>query len=131
MVGSTALSAETDNLTIEICHGGFVPLDRANGMVFKVTVKSNTDVAIKDLVIETKWWDSINELHYKRVDNKSIADAEIPCQNIPDVIYITGAMGTINGVRRDLTKNIRVVEPEDMGINPSGYMVKELVVEPR
>lgn len=130
-IGSTALPAEIEKFTVEICHGGFVPLDRANGMVFKVVVKSDTDVAIKDLVVDTKWWDTINSLHYKYVDNKSAAGAEIACQNTPDVIYITGAEGTIGGVRRDLTDNIRVVKPEDMGIDSSGYVVKELVVKPR
>ncbi len=130
-IGSTAISEEIGNLSIEICHGGFVPLDRASGMVFKVKVKSETNVTIEDLVVETKWWDSINRLHYKHVDNKSIVGAEIVCQNTPDIIYITGGMGTIKGIKHDLTKNIRVVRPEDMGIDPIDYVVKELVVKPR
>ncbi|MBN1574432.1 MAG: hypothetical protein JW984_14635 [Deltaproteobacteria bacterium] len=130
-IGSAAIPAEIGDFTIEICHGGFVPLDRANGMVFKVAIKSDTDVAIKDLVIETKWWDMMNRLNYKHVDNKTIAGAEIACQDTPDVIYITGAMGTIDGVKYDLIKYIRVVRPEEMGIDPGGYAVKELVVRPK
>ncbi len=129
VICTAAISADLNNLTIEICHGGFIPLDRANGMVFAVAVISDAEMVIKDLTIDTKWWDSINRLHYKYVDNKSVVKDEIGCQDTPDVIYITGAVGIINGVKHDLTNHIRVVRPKKMGIDPGDYVVKDLVVK--
>ncbi|MBN1881910.1 MAG: hypothetical protein JW885_07035 [Deltaproteobacteria bacterium] len=128
VAGPTVFSADMNTLTIEVCHGGFIPLDHANGMVFAVRVVSDTSLTIENLTIDTRWWDSIYTLHYPYVDTKVIATDEIECQDTPDVISITGAEGTIDGVRYDLTGNIFVVSPDGMGISPVDYPVKSLAV---
>lgn len=126
--GPVALSADVNPVIIEVCHGGFTPLDHANGMVFAVRVVSDTPLIIENLTIDTKWWDSIHTLHYPHVDTGAIATDEIECQDTPDIIFITGAVGTIDGVRYDLTRDIRVVNPDGMGISPVDYPVKPLIV---
>ncbi len=141
----SAHSAETDGFIIKICHGGFIPLDHAHGMLFPIAVisnianiangadisdTSNIKIIIKDLTIDTKWWDLTNTLHYKYVDNKSIATEYIGCQDTPDTIYITGAVGIIDGVKYNLIKNIRVVKPKEVEINSGGYRVLDLIVRP-
>ena len=129
-------SAETESFIIKICHSGFVPIDHAHGMLFSITIipnnadTSDLSIAIKDLTIDTKWWGLTNTLHYKYVDNKSIATEYIGCQDTPDIIYITGAVGIIDGVKYNLIESIRVVKPEEMGIDPGGYKVLDLIVRP-
>jgi len=126
--GTAAFAVDAGAVTIEVCHGGFIPLDHANGMVFAVRVISDTPVTVENLTIDTRWWDSIHTLHYPHATHGAVVTSEIACQNTPDMIFITGASGTIGGIPYDLTGNIRVVSPDEMGIDPVDYMVKPLIV---